>query len=63
MCAGGLRSAGLARVVYSVSGDELRGFTGSEPTVGSAEVLAGTRTEVVGGVANEAGRRLHAEFW
>jgi tRNA(Arg) A34 adenosine deaminase TadA len=62
MCAGGLRQAGLARIVYSVSGDELREFTGGEPTVDSAEVLDGI-TDVRGGVRNDEGRELHAEFF
>lgn len=62
MCAGGLRQARLARIVYSVSGDELREFTGGEPTVSSAEILEGI-TAVEGGVENDAGRQLHASFF
>ncbi|MFC4543096.1 nucleoside deaminase [Halosolutus amylolyticus] len=61
MCAGGLRYAGLGRVVYSVGGDEIEAFTGRETPVRSAAVLEGV-TEVVGPVLNEAGRRLHEEF-
>jgi tRNA(Arg) A34 adenosine deaminase TadA len=60
MCAGGIRHAGLGRVVYSVGGDELREFTGSDPPPRAAEIL--DDTEVVGPVLNEKGRRLHAEF-
>ena len=60
MCAGGIRHAGLGLVVYSVGGDELREFTGSDPSPRAAEVL--DDTEVVGPVLNEEGRRLHAEF-
>jgi tRNA(Arg) A34 adenosine deaminase TadA len=59
MCAGGLRMAGLARVVYSVGGDELREFTGSDPPPRAAEIL---ECEVVGPVLNEEGRALHAAF-
>lgn len=62
MCAGGMRQAGFGRVVYSVSGDELREFTGGESTVGSATILDGV-AEVVGGVEADAGRQLHAEFF
>jgi len=61
MCAGGLRSAGLARVVYSVGADEIAAFTGGEPGVRAAEILDGI-TEVVGPVANEAGRAVHEDY-
>jgi len=62
MCAGGLRYAGLARVVYSVGSDEVIEFTGSEPfPVTSAEILEGT-TEVVGPVSNAAGRAVHESY-
>mgnify|MGYP000309589332 FL=1 len=61
MCAGGLRSAGLARVVYSVGGDEIHEFTGGEPTVRSGEVLDGI-TEVTGPVLPAAGRGVHEEY-
>jgi tRNA(Arg) A34 adenosine deaminase TadA len=59
MCAGGIRHAGLGRVVYSVGGDELREFTGGDPPPRTTEILD---CEVVGPVLNEEGRRLHAEF-
>ena len=62
MCAGGIRHAGLGRVVYSVGADELREFTGGTVSVRAAEILDGV-TDVVGCVRNEAGRDLHAEFW
>jgi len=61
MCAGGLRYAGLGRVVYSVGGDEIGEFSGADPTVRSAEILDGI-TEVVGPVLNEGGRAIHEEF-
>jgi tRNA(Arg) A34 adenosine deaminase TadA len=61
MCAGGMRTAGLGRVVYSVSGDEVATFTGREPTVRSAAILDGV-TEVVGPVLNDEGRDVHREF-
>jgi tRNA(Arg) A34 adenosine deaminase TadA len=61
MCAGGLRNAGLARVVYSVGGDEIHTFTGGEPTVRSSEILDGI-TEVTGPVLAEAGRAVHEEY-
>jgi len=61
MCAGGLRSAGLARVVYSVGGDEVGEFTGTSPPVRAATVLDGV-TAVTGPVLNEAGRAVHESF-
>ena len=61
MCAGGMRTAGLGRVVYSVSGEEVAAFTGREPTVRSAAILDGV-TEVVGPVLNDEGRAVHREF-
>lgn len=62
MCATGMGRVGLGRVVYSVGSDELAEFTGEEPPVRSAEILAGT-TEVVGGVLSEQGRRIHEDFY
>jgi len=61
MCAGGLRNAGLARIVYSVGGDEIAALTGGEPTVRSGEVLDGI-TEVTGPVLNAAGRAVHEDY-
>ncbi|WP_323676179.1 nucleoside deaminase [Halorubellus sp. PRR65] len=61
MCAGGLRSAGFARVVYSVAGDELSEFTGADSPVRAAAVL-GDRTPVEGPVLNADGRAIHADF-
>ncbi|MFB6256393.1 MAG: nucleoside deaminase [Haloplanus sp.] len=54
MCAGGMRTAGFGRVVYSVSGDEVTAFTGRKPTVRSATILDGV-TEVVGPVLHGEG--------
>ena len=59
MCAGGIRHAGLGRVVYSVGGDELREFTGSDPPPRAAEILD---CEVIGPVLNEEGRAVHEDF-
>ncbi len=61
MCAGGLRSAGLARIVYSVGAPEVAAFTGSDPSVRAATILDGI-TEVTGPVANEAGRAVHEDY-
>ena len=61
MCAGGMRSAGFARVVYSVGGDKVGEFVGESAPVRSAEVLDGV-TEVVGPVLNEEGRAVHEAF-
>jgi tRNA(Arg) A34 adenosine deaminase TadA len=61
MCAGGIRSAGLARVVYSVGADELHEFTGGETPVRAAEILDGV-TEVTGPFLNDEGRTVHADF-
>ena len=61
MCAGGMRLAGFARVVYSVGGDEIGEFVGEAPPVRSAAVLDGV-TEVVGPVLNEEGRAVHEEY-
>jgi tRNA(Arg) A34 adenosine deaminase TadA len=60
MCAGGLRSVGLARVVYSVGADEIGAFTGDSPGVRAATIL--DDTAVVGPVLNEAGRAVHEAF-
>lgn len=61
MCAGGMAKAGFDGVVYSVGSDEIAEFTGNEPAVRSAEILAGV-SDVVGPVLNEEGRQLHEEF-
>nr|WP_265112476.1 nucleoside deaminase [Halosolutus halophilus] len=61
MCAGGLRYAGLGRIVYSVGGDEIGEFAGQETPVRSATVLEGV-SEVVGPVLNDEGRALHEAF-
>ncbi|MEF8781060.1 MAG: nucleoside deaminase [Haloferacaceae archaeon] len=61
MCAGGMANAGLGRVVYSVGGDEIGEFTGSDVPVRSDEILDDV-TEVVGPVLNEEGRQIHVEF-
>jgi tRNA(Arg) A34 adenosine deaminase TadA len=61
MCAGGIRHAGLGRVVYSVAGAELGEFVGRTPPVDAATLLEGV-TEVVGPVLNEEGRAIHEEF-
>jgi len=61
MCAGGLRSVGLGRIVYSVGGDEIHRFTGGEPTVRSGAILDGV-TDVTGPVCHEAGLAVHEAF-
>jgi tRNA(Arg) A34 adenosine deaminase TadA len=61
MCAGGLRTAGLARVVYGVGGDEIREFTGGDTTVRASAILEDV-TEVTGPVLNDAGRAVHEAF-
>ncbi len=61
MCAGGLRSADLARVVYSVGMTELHEFAGGETHVRAATVLDGV-TEVTGPVLNDEGRAVHDAF-
>ncbi|SEH39915.1 MafB19-like deaminase [Halopenitus malekzadehii] len=62
MCSGGIRSAGLGRVVYAVGSDEIAEFQGEPmPPVRSRDVLAGV-TEVVGPVSNAAGRTVHTEY-
>jgi tRNA(Arg) A34 adenosine deaminase TadA len=61
MCAGGLRSAGFDRVVYSVGSDELAEFTGAKPAVRSATILDGV-SDVVGPVLNDEGRAVHRAF-
>jgi tRNA(Arg) A34 adenosine deaminase TadA len=61
MCAGGLRRAGFARVVYSVGGDEIGDFVGTAPPVRSGAILAGV-TEVVGPVRHDEGRAVHAAY-
>lgn len=61
MCAGGMTTAGFGRVVYSVGSDEIAAFTGSEPSVRSAEILDGV-SEVVGPVLNDEGRMIHQKY-
>lgn len=61
MCAGGMATAGFGRVVYSVGSDELAAFTGTEPSVRSADILEGI-SDVVGDVLNESGRQLHQDY-
>lgn len=62
MCGGGIRHAGLGRLVFSVSGDELAALRGTEAGPGSTAVL-GDDTDVVGGVLNDAGRQIHEEYY
>lgn len=59
MCAGGLRYAGLDRIVYSVAIDDLVvDIRGGEPLpVTAAEILAGVST-VEGPLLEDHGRRL-----
>jgi tRNA(Arg) A34 adenosine deaminase TadA len=61
MCASGMRSARFDRVVYSVGGDEIGEFTGSNSPVRAAEIL-GDSTEVEGPVSNAVGREIHENF-
>ncbi|WP_324758811.1 nucleoside deaminase [Haloarcula sp. GH36] len=61
MCAGGIRHAGLGRVVYSVGGDEIGEFTDQDAPVRSAAILDGV-TEVVGPHSNAAGREIHERY-
>lgn len=62
MCAGGMRMAGFARVVYSVGADELAEILGRQPpTVRAAQILQGI-TEVQGPVCNAEGRAVHAKY-
>jgi tRNA(Arg) A34 adenosine deaminase TadA len=61
MCAGGIRHAGLGRVVYSVGGDEIGDFTDQDAPVRSAEILEGV-TEVVGPHQNAVGRQIHESY-
>ncbi len=61
MCAGGMATAGFGRIFYSVSSDTVATFTGATPTVRSREIL-GDSTDVVGGLLNDEGRQLHANY-
>lgn len=61
MCAGGIRSAGLARIVYSVGSDELPELVGSQPHVRSSEIL-GDAIPVDGPVLHEEGRAVHEDY-
>lgn len=60
MCSGGMRYADFGGVVYSVGADEVVEFTGNDHGTRAAEILD---CEVVGPVANEAGRAVHEAFW
>jgi tRNA(Arg) A34 adenosine deaminase TadA len=59
MCAGGMRSAGFGRVVYSVGADEVVAFTGGDPAPRAGTILD---CGVVGPVLNDAGRAVHESF-
>lgn len=61
MCATGMRKAGFDRVVYSVGSDVIATFTGGDPPIRSAELLAGV-SDVVGPILPAEGRQLHEEF-
>jgi tRNA(Arg) A34 adenosine deaminase TadA len=61
MCAGGLRYAGLGRVVYSVSNDEVSDFSGHEEPVRSSEILDSV-TDVVGPICQAEGLAIHEAF-
>jgi tRNA(Arg) A34 adenosine deaminase TadA len=61
MCAGGLRSTALGRVVYSVGADEVVAFTGGGAPVRSAAILDGI-TDVRGPVLNAEGRAVHEGY-
>ncbi len=61
MCAGGMRTAGFARVVYSVGADELDDLVGDSPPVRSAAILDDITT-VIGPICNEAGREVHEAY-
>ena len=61
MCAGGMARAGFDRVVYSVGSDEIAAIVGTEPSVRSAEILAGV-TAVEGPVLNQEGRAVHEDY-
>jgi tRNA(Arg) A34 adenosine deaminase TadA len=61
MCASGMRTAGFGWVVYSVSGDDIAGFTGGEPSARGAAIL-GEGADVVGPVLNDEGRAVHEAF-
>ncbi|WP_048075574.1 nucleoside deaminase [Haloquadratum walsbyi] len=61
MCAGGMVTAGFGYAVYSVGGDEIAEFTGSESPIRSADVLDGI-TEVIGPILNDQGRQIHQEY-
>ena len=60
MCSGGIRIAGLGRVVYSAGADDVAEFTGGRPGTRAADVL--DDTEVVGPVLHEAGRAVHEAY-
>lgn len=61
MCAGGMVTAGFGRVIYSVSSDEIATFTESTPGVRSRAIL-GDSSDVIGGLLNDEGRQLHADY-
>lgn len=61
MCAGGIRTAGLARVVYSVGSNDLTAVNGYFTPVRSAEILEGV-TEVVGPLLRNEGMRVHENY-
>jgi len=65
MCSAAIYYAGLRRVVYSVSAEELNEIKGSKLVVPSTTVFEGGTedVEVIGPVLPAEGRRVHREFW
>lgn len=62
MCSGGMRSAGFARVVYSVGSDDLAELLGNRPPdVRSVDILHGI-TDVRGPVLHSEGLAVHEAY-
>lgn len=61
MCAGGIRTAGLGRVVYSVASHDLTDINGYFTPVRSAAILEGV-TEVVGPLLHSEGLQIHKDY-
>lgn len=65
MCTGAIYWAGVRRVVYALSSEELAGLAGADFTVPCRELFrrAGRKVEVVGPLLEEEAIKVHEGYW
>jgi tRNA(Arg) A34 adenosine deaminase TadA len=65
MCAGALYHAGVGRIVYSASAEDVRDIVGPGLLIPCSDIFAAGSREVIvdGPVLQDAGRRVHQECW